>query len=72
MEETQTYSSFACLECGRRIGADHGVDGYKHILNCLHLPDKGSAFLLQGYRYENPETESRVKQMLRLWTGRSY
>lgn len=55
-----------CPECGMAVGEGTGVDPYKHLVACLHLPDVGVDNLLKAYERDNSLYAQRVRKGLAL------
>lgn len=55
-----------CPECKRPVGGDTGTDPYKHLIQCLHLPNQGIDQLLAQYEGKEDERSRRVLEGLKL------
>lgn len=59
-----------CPECGQMVGATYRIDGYKHLINCMHVPNVGTEQLRMIYAKEPGEHAARVMFMLDTWAER--
>ncbi len=54
-----------CPECGTEVGPEAGVDVYKHLLACLHVPSIGVQNLMAQFSGRSDEYSKRVMALLR-------
>jgi len=53
-----------CPECHMPVGAQAGVDPYKHLISCLKVPNAGPEALAKEYGHQRDEYSKRVMALL--------
>lgn len=52
-----------CPECGAPTGGETGTDTYKHVVQCMHLPNEGVERLLAAHEGKDDERSRRVRDV---------
>lgn len=61
--------SGSCPECHQPVGSKHGVDPYKHAINCLHVEPGRPADIRDKANKKNEEYGRRVGILLDMAEG---
>jgi len=57
---------YNCPECGKLVEGNTGVEGYGHLLVCMHVADRGVEGLRQLYGSGSSLHDQRVVEALAL------
>ena len=57
---------YNCPECGKLVEGNTGVEGYGHLLVCMHVSDRGIEGLRQLYGNRASLHDQRVAETLDL------